>query len=466
MNATPKAMTTDDLLSFELDVLAQQPLLQIYTQLCFCFPLLGSADQSSIVATLHKGCERLAASFPWTAGQVVNEGASTGASGPYVIKGLGKAPPLSVKDLRDDPSAPTWDALREAEFPMRLLDEDVIAARRTLPIPGPPGGPGWSPSDVQPVFLIQANFLRGGGLILTFNGQHSVMDMTGQAEMIRLYSKACRGEEYSRAELDVGNMSRRATVDLFGDDFVPGPELQNATIKPQVPDKSEPESPPKATWAYFCFAATSIAALKSKASQDVPTGFVSSDDSLTAFIWQATARARAPRLEPSSRSLMARAVDMRKFVGVPESYTGLLQNMAYNDHTIEELMKLPLGVIAAHLRSQLDPASLLHRTRSLATYISRRLGDPGVGLTATVNPSSDVMLSSWSKVAGFDLDFNLGQGHPLAVLRPQFTPFESLMYLMPKRPDGAICAAVSLRDEDLERIKTDPEFTKYARFIG
>ena len=40
------------------------------------------------------------------------------------------------------------------------------------------------------------------------------------------------------------------------------------------------------------------------------------------------------------------------------------------------------------------------------------------------------------------------------------------MYLMPKAPDGEIVAAICLRDEDMERLRVDEGFTKYARFIG
>ena len=41
-----------------------------------------------------------------------------------------------------------------------------------------------------------------------------------------------------------------------------------------------------------------------------------------------------------------------------------------------------------------------------------------------------------------------------------------MMYFMPKKPDGEFTLMMSLRDEDLERLKVDEEWTKYAQYIG
>jgi hypothetical protein len=76
------------------------------------------------------------------------------------------------------------------------------------------------------------------------------------------------------------------------------------------------------------------------------------------------------------------------------------------------------------------------------------------------------MLSSWAKTGFWGYDFGLGLGMPESVRRPLFEPFESLAYLLPKRPDGEITAALSFRDEDIERLKVDEEWVKYAQYIG
>ena len=140
-----------------LDVLGQQPLLKTYNQICFCFSVTDASSYSAIINTLENGLEQLSVSFPWLAGKVVNEGSGEGNSGIFKIKPLEKIPRLVVKDLRHDPSIPTMDALRRANFPFTMLDETIIAPRKTLP-----GSSDEPASDSSPVFLLQANLITGG----------------------------------------------------------------------------------------------------------------------------------------------------------------------------------------------------------------------------------------------------------------------------------------------------------------
>lgn len=137
-------------------------------------------------------------------------------------------------------------------------------------------------------------------------------------------------------------------------------------------------------------------------------------------------------------------------------------------NTLQKLVEEPLGVVASRLRSALDPktSTLGYHSRALATFLSRTPDKSIFSFAATVDLSTDMMLSSWAKLNCYELDFGLGLDTPEAVRRPQFDPFESLMYLMPKAPDGEIVAAICLRDEDMERLRVDEGFTKYARFIG
>ena len=73
-----------------LEVFGQQPGLNIYTQLCFCFPVADASSHSAIINTLTNDLERLSASFPWVAGQVHNEGSGEGNPGIFKIKPLEK----------------------------------------------------------------------------------------------------------------------------------------------------------------------------------------------------------------------------------------------------------------------------------------------------------------------------------------------------------------------------------------
>ncbi|KAJ5857457.1 hypothetical protein N7455_008351 [Penicillium solitum] len=452
-----------------LDILGQTPgLYKLYTQICSIYRVPEASSHDTIIDTLTNGLDRLAKSFPWLTGQVINEGAGDGNSGVFKITPLDKIQ-LVVKDLRHDSSAPTMDGLRQAKYPFTMLDENVIAPCTTLDLPG--NLPSITTESAL-VFCVQANFIEGG-LMLTLVAQHNVMDMTGQDFIIGLLSKACHNEPFTSEELTVGNMDRSHAIPLLDDSYTPGPELAHQIVKPPPSVKDvilDPVTPPKSTWAYIEISAAQLGSLKALTTNTLPasTDFISTDDAVSAFIWKSIARARAPRLEVTSESLFTRAVDMRQRFGIPQGYPGLLQTLTYNTDTIQKLSKEPLGIVAAELRSQLDPKKngLVFSTRALATFLSRSADKTKASFTATVNVSSDFMLSSWSRISCYDLDFNLGLGKPEAVRRPHFTPVEGLGYLMPRSAAGEMPVGICLRDEDWERLMGDGEFTKYAKYIG
>ncbi|KAK2877784.1 hypothetical protein FQN49_001211 [Arthroderma sp. PD_2] len=447
-----------------LEIIAQFPFLNIYTQICFCFPVADESSHSAIVDTLTNGLERLSEKFPWVAGQLVNEGASEGNTGTFKIKPLGKIPPLIVKDLRDDPSIPTMDALSRAKFPMSMLDEKNIAARATIPD---------RTGDPKPdaAFLVQATFITGG-LLLTFCGQHNIMDMTGQNQVMNLLSKACRNEEFTSEEISIGNLARGNIIPLLDD---PETEVSDYTTK-SAPDqgnsnsKAAQNTPPKCTWASFVFDASSLAALKSIAMESLanPTGYISTDDAICAFIWKCVTRARLPRLDPRSQSKFSRAVDVRRYLDIPATYPGAVQNMANTTSVLQSLLDAPLGYVACQLRSAVDPktSNLGFETRALATLLSRTPDKNSLSHMAATNYSRDIMLSSWAKFNCYDLDFGFGLGKPEAVQRPLFIPFECLMYLLPKKLNGDMGVVLCLEDGDLERLRADKEFTEYGAFTG
>lgn len=145
----------------------------------------------------------------------------------------------------------------------------------------------------------------------------------------------------------------------------------------------------------------------------------------------------------------------------------MVQNMTYNDFTISQLTTIPLGIIASQLRSNFDPkiSTLNQDTRALATLLDNTKNKSITSFTATLDFSSDIALSSWVKQNSYSLDFGIGLYNPESVRRPQFTPVESLMYLLPKTPNGDVALAICLRDTDMSLLKSDEQFIKYATHI-
>lgn len=463
------ATTTRDEDDFELDILGQQSRInRIYTQITLCFPLPvePAADlEPHIVRVLSAGFHRLTASFPWIGGTVVNN------QGRFKVKQVEDQARIVVKDLKNDVSFPSWSTLKQARFPFMMLDESIVAPRNTLAISDNSG-------IELPVLLVQASFVRSG-LLLTFNGQHGSMDMTGLGQVMYLFAKACRKEAFTPVELSVGNMSRKNIIPLPNDSHMQSTSETNTRSPTRTADtigqsKTQLSQLASDPWAYFSFPATALAKLKSLAMTSVSFGsFVSTDDVLTAFIWQAISRSRLPRLEIkdyTQNSTLSRNVDVRRFFSVPSTYPGCVSDSTVHTSQISELTREPLGMVATRLRSALAPDMLRDNMRTAAAQISLHGHAARANFAANSNPELDVRLSSWAKETCYELDFGLGYGigRPEAVRRPRFTGIarEGLVYLLPKSLDGEIVVGACLRNEDLNRLRADGEFAKYSSYIG
>lgn len=435
-------------LDIELDIVGQQPGLQIYTQLSYMFPCSSSQDPEALIQTLKQGIERLARYFPWTAGQVVNTAARPDHTGTFRIVPFQKTAPLKISHRQDIPSL---EEMKDAGWPMKMLDESIFAPRMTIPTPEEQKQP-W------PVVATQATFIKGG-LVLTFAAQHNVMDMMGQAAFMRLLSKACNGETPSEQELNIGNQPRTNLLPLLEQDTAHQVQHQIGKKHGRLPETHS------SSWAYFFFSEQGVSSIKSAANETLASGFVSADDALSAFVWRAITRARLPRLQSESdKTQLGRAVDVRRSLGIPPNYPGIMQNMTYNSASVQDLLSLPLGTIACQLRANLDSAKLRRETLALATFINGSK-DPAVSFTAELDLSKDVAISSWAKVNCYEDDYGLGLGPPINVLRPRFVPVEGLVYFMPKQHDG-MAVGLCLRDEDMVRIIADGDFIKWANFCG
>ncbi|KAL0765397.1 hypothetical protein CaCOL14_012146 [Colletotrichum acutatum] len=427
-----------------IEILGQQPGLKIYTQIAVCFSVKDDQLYANITETLSSGLKRLTASFPWIAGQIINEGAREGNTGIFKIAPHEATPPLIVKDLREDPSISSMKDMKTSNFPFSMLDESIICPRPTLPIdPNLVGRP-------EPVFITQATLIKGG-LILAFLGHHQVLDGTGQGQLIKLLSKACEGEEFTGEEVATGNLTRHNIIPLLKD-YKGGPETAAMIIKPSTTPATAPAT---CSWAYFDFSAASLSALKSLASKTVKSGFISTDDAVTAFVWQSISRIRTNRLAHDAETKLARAINVRGYMGIPQTFPALIQSMTNNSVAIKTLVERPLGEAASQLRSTVDPSVLGYGVRALATLMNQATDKSVFSFTGTLRLDRDLAFSSWAKLDLYEHDFGLGLGKPESVRRPQFTPVESLGYLLPKAPDGSIALAICLRDEDMEGLKKD-----------
>lgn len=165
-------------------------------------------------------------------------------------------------------------------------------------------------------------------------------------------------------------------------------------------------------------------------------------------------------IDPAPEIKFARAVDVLRYLNIPGIYPGLIHNKTYHESMFRKLVDEPLGSIALGLHSAVDPrtSTLSHDTRSVVTSLERSPDKSIVSIGRALDLTKDFMLSSWTKVNCYELDFNIELRKPDAVIG-------SLAFSMPKTLDGEIALAICLRDEDMERLRADEEFLKYGKYI-
>lgn len=454
----------------QLDTLGQMERInRLYTQITLCFPTRiddYSSKRTEIIENLKRALGRLSKTFPWLTGKIVQH------DHVFRITSAQNSLALMVKELQGEARVATWDVLKQADFPFGMIDEDVFAPCKTMV----------EPDAERPALLVQANFVQGG-LLLTFNAQHGSMDMAGQAQVITLFSKACRGEAFTKDEVDTGNMQRVDCIPsadekspVYSDSPTSKPEeVVQETGANAKSRESQPSAPSAAlVWAYLDFPAASLSSLKQLASQTVAvdTAFVSTDDVLSAFIWQSITRVRRPRLDSprSTPTTLTRNVDVRRHFDLPPTYPGMMTTSTSHTYPVDDLVnQKSLGVVASGLRAALNPESLRNNAIGQATAIARnRDAAAQKSISALSYPSLDVRLSSWAKEKLYDLDFGPYLGQPEAVRRPMFKDGarEGLVYFLSKGRDGSIVVGICLREEDMERLRMDKEVLQWSRWVG
>ena len=441
-----------------LNVFEQRPIWsRLVTNLAFCFDLSEEVDPTTVDKKLQGALDTLIGSFPWIAGEVVTEGRSAdGNSGVSKIVPGGESLRIITKDHRPIASVPSMQQLRDCGYPVSMLDESVFAPRAAAVA---------IPYERRRVLMLQANIVRDG-LVLVFSGDHAAMDIPGLFQIVHWFCKACHNARFTSTELISGNMSRRDLILLLDSAYQPGEEL--AQQIPQTAMTAAPVDRAICTWATFKVSSQAVSEIKATATATCTSPYVSTDDSLSAFLWQSVARARLQRLAPGTISKAARSVDVRKVLGIPSDYPGLVQNNLFHQLPLHELSTRPLGSVASILREAItcESPSLAFYTRALATALSRTTDKSSLRVGANLDLTSDLLISSWATPRAYQLDFALGLGLPGAVRMTRQAPFESMAYLFPFTPEGDTAILICLRDSDLAALKADESFSRLAQYVG
>ncbi len=448
------------------DVVSQFPFLNGYSHVTFSFQPDADTSRESIIATLRSSLDKLTAQVPWLAGQVFHTPGLPGSSGLYTLAPWPSNVPenemVRIKDCEN--LMPPMAQILRAGAPILMLDANVLT-----PFPSLPSPHGLEPP--LPVMVLQVNFLRGG-VIINMSTHHMAIDGTGIVQIMRLLATLLQGREIPAAELQQANRDRRRVVPLIPHGE---PVKDHSYLRaPLGHVTAPPSSPPK--WCYFKLPVSAMPTLKSLASSPPPPQQqqISVNDVLCAFCWQRITAVRLLRgFPPDSMTKLTRTIDGRAAVGVPITYIGHLTYYSAAQLQMSRVASLPLSTIAQILRRELNAANTTWAIRSYATFLSRESDKSRLVYAGLRNLDTDLGVTAFiaSQSASQDDDSampdNFGSvlGRLTYTRRPNTSPLTGGITVCPVE-SGAIPLVMCLPEVDIDGLKKDPEWRRYARYIG
>ncbi|OAP63636.1 hypothetical protein AYL99_02863 [Fonsecaea erecta] len=452
----------------------------IFGQMCwdtYTIGVLGfrtATDSTPAVITkaLDRAALKLLEAYPFLTGQVINEGRSSTSSGtykivPYAPHSAGRSP-VRPKDCTQ--LCPSYDEILQAHAPFSMLDGSVICPMRGM-------GYVYDQTVELPVFIIQANFIRGG-LLLCFASMHNALDMNGQGVLIRQFAAAMRGEDFDPQLVAAGNQDADSIVPMLKDGEkglsheemrAPSSQIPAASPVPAPPPQEQPTQ--AASWAYWRFPQDKVAELK-KLAMSCSTKQVSTNDAITALYTQrlTAVRVAGGRVSPDESIRCLRAADARARLDppVPEGYLGHLVGLAYTEWpAARTVVESPLSTVASDLRQSLQKVDD-HYIRSLATLISRTEDKRAIFYGARKQLAKDIFISSWAQMdLAQTCDFGrLLGGKPDFVRRAKLDELPDLSYIMPKDKQGDMALGACLFKADMDSLEKDEVWNQYTRYVG
>lgn len=428
--------------------------LDCYTVVVLGFPL-SDCNYDETCCMLDKASLSLTKAFPFLAGQVVIKGRTLTNSGEYCIVNYASRSESGVIRRKDCSTLlPSYDELFQAQAPFSMLDGNVLCSVKDV-------DSSMALLDAWPVFVVQANLVRGG-LLLCFATAHNAADMTGQAQIISHFATACRGEAFRAADIDQSNVT--ATFPLLEQDEEASSDFwflrRPSQLGHQRPVSNLP-SQASAPWRYWRLSATKLAELKLRINA------YSMDDAVAAlFIQRLTvSRITAGRLHENETVVFSRAVNVRRHIGLSQHYLGHAVANAITYIPAKSPKLRNLTHLATAIRSDLVALDGRY-VRSLLSLIDKEPDKTTIAYGSASKACRDITLSSWMKMPVGQLDFGSLLGLPTFVRRPRLPETPGLVYLMPLEKAGDVFLGASLTPNDTSSLEQDELWRHFAEYVG
>lgn len=443
----------------EADIMGQFPVLNAFSVLAYGFELSLDVDRDAVASALQASFDKLVEHIPFLGYQVETSesGVRTAAPWPRDVAREG------VRIRICDDSIPSMEQLLADKAPVGKLDGKLLCPWPAFPFPHGIKGP-------VPIVHLQASFIRGG-LILNLSAHHTFLDGTADFQFLKLLAIVLNGSEIPAADLEQANRPRDRVVPLLPH----GEPVKDYSCLYPPPDWkfTMPTSWPK--WCYFLMPENSLSDLAETVRADAglssdPNDLkqrLSKDDVLSAFYWKRLCDLRLARgMPPETMSKLSRVINARNPLGIPSSYLGA--------HVAPCIVRLPMGSVAEMsvaqvarlLRKELVEAATAWAIRSFATTVAREppAGRARLLYTGTHNAMTDIGCTNVSRAL-----VPKGPWGPLGPCRwyrrPDAAPIPGSFRLQ-EAEDGVHPIALCLPEEDLEALKKDKQWNRYAACIG
>ena len=420
---------------------------------------------------------------------------------------------LVYKDLSH--VLPSFEELRAAGFVPSAFKDELVLGENTFPP---------LPADI---LIAQANFVEGGCILAT-NFHHCCLDGIGVMVALKVWAESCRylqgdmsatcswldpesfnhslpeilyeQEGYARPvhEVDPGVwgflpfLPPEGPLEIYGNGTF---ETQKSRLPKEKALPPMPVFPHKFVWppppveeglstTMFLIPPENVQKLNQEVSADPEAkgAIPSISDIMQAFFWRSAIKARyrvakelrGEVLGPDEISVLELPVDGRPYFSslLPSSYMGSMLILNRPNMPVETLCspETSIGRIAYLLReaaARITP-SLVHDAftllQSLPDY--SRFTTACMGLSGMHAMISNLMLFQTSEISFGDGFFADG-GSPEA-MRPQTERGHKrfrFLVIYPMKKDGGIELVLGTFPEELEMLKRDEEFTKYAKLM-
>ena len=441
------------------------PQLRTYTTLLLGFSLKGIVEQADIIERLQAATDTLIDNFPFLGGHttIQDVNGDTLNATKFVPGSNGYQVKVKVNDVSE--LFPSYDIVRRTRAPASVLDGAIVGEGESFPAKR-------TGTTLDPCLRIRATFVQGG-LLLTFALIHVIGDGNSLGQVIKMFATACRGDKIPSTDIEAGNVDRQGSLPSLQPHEH---QLDHSNMMVKVAADADPHAIPDKinsnpiSWAYYHIPQERLVELKAEASglasPDDTHVFVSTNDAVTVLVWRTVTKARLPRLDSNDQTSLMRAINSRRKLNPPLA-AETIQNVitfTYTASSLEEVAtKLPLSTLAIQMRKDLEAIDD-HHVRSLMTFLRGIKNKSSVAFGADHGPN-DIVVSSFAKFPIWG-DFGPLLGKPEFVRRPTLTPMDGLVYIMPRNPDGSLDVAISIRNDDMERMRMDEKWNYYTEFIG